>query len=93
MVTQPQALAQHFTHGLSDRIFAPVAGNGLYFGPGGAQPRLQGVGGVQYLADGALMRVRPAPPQGQGSGNAHEDEEQEEGVRHGASVTARKAPV
>lgn len=84
MIAQPQALAQHLAHGLSDGVLAPIAGNGLDFGPGGPQPRLQGVGGVQYLTDGTLMRVRPTP-QGQGGGNGHDGEKQEEqGVRHGA---------
>jgi hypothetical protein len=94
VIAQPQALAQHLAHGLSDRVLAAIAGNGLDFGPGGAQSRLQGVGGVQYLADGALMRVRPAPPQGQGGGNGRDGEKQDkQGVRHGVSVQGRKAPV
>ena len=56
MLLQPQPLAEHFAHGVPDRVVV-VAGHRLDFGPGDAQAGLQGVGGVQQLA--ATARWRP----------------------------------
>src|SRR3546814_19090474 len=54
MLLQPKALAQHFLHGLAHGVVVD-AGDGLDFGPGVAQSRLQAVGdrksGVSGMGD------------------------------------------
>src|SRR5690606_40172482 len=45
VLLQPQALPEHFLHGVADRVLA-IARYRFYLGPGGAQPVLQGVGCV-----------------------------------------------
>src|SRR3546814_8103894 len=59
MLLQPQALAQHLLHGLAHGVVV-AAGDGLDFGPGVAQSRLQAVGGVEQLGKRTLALAATA---------------------------------
>lgn len=76
VVAQPQALPQHFTHGVTDRIFSFIADDRLDLRPGGAQPRFQCIGGVQQLPHGvpALGRHPSQQQDGDpGNGDCHHE--------------------
>ena len=86
MLLQPQALAQHFLHGIPDRVHA-VPGDGFEFGPGGAQPGLELVGGVQQVADRALAAPNE-PAEGERDRNGGDGDQaghqQQKGGSHAA---------
>lgn len=75
MLLQPQPLPQHLLHRVLDRI-APAAGDCLDLGPRGPQPRLQGVGGVQYLGQGTLAAAASAAQREQQQGGQRQQQQQ-----------------
>lgn len=58
MITEPQALAEHFPHGIANRVRPLLAGDGFYFGSRGTKPGFEGIGGVQQLPDCASATAR-----------------------------------
>lgn len=82
MLLEPQALAQHFPHGIANRV-GVVPGDCLDLGAGGAQARLQGVGCVQEFAHGALAAARAAQDEQAGGSRGDGEQDQQNQGRHG----------
>lgn len=86
MLLQPQALAQHFLHGLADGV-AGAAGGGLDFGPGRPEAGFQLVGGVQELAHrtpagaGAAAQPECGGESGQGGGGDQDEDRRQGGLQ------------
>ncbi len=79
MLLEPQALAQHFMHGVADRVFV-AADNRLDLHARGAQALLQRIGGVQDLGHGTLTTATalPGAPRkggGEDSDQQHQDDD------------------
>jgi uncharacterized protein len=89
MLLQPQALAQHFMHGVAHRIFV-AADNGLDLDASGAQALLQCVGGVQHLGHGAAAVAAPLP-QMQGETRNGDGKQQQQDVDQAGDPGGRKA--
>jgi uncharacterized protein len=83
MVPQPQPLAKHLAHGVADRVVAAVAGHRLDLGPGQAQALLEGVGGVQDLADRAFAASRATPGEQCRDRQGGQQQEQDDGHGRG----------
>lgn len=63
MLLQPEALPEHFAHGVANRIFGFAAGDRLDLLAGSTQPVLQRVGGVQHATQGTRMAAAHAQGQ------------------------------
>ena len=83
MLLQPQALPQHFMHGVTHRIFI-AADNGLDLDASRAQALLQCVGRVQDLGHGAASASAPPPHlQGEARSDGGDKQQQQDGGQTG----------
>lgn len=95
MLLQPKTLAQHFVHGLLDRV-ALVACDGFDLRPRRAQPGFERIGRVEHLTDDLLAPSAAVAPQavseggyGHDDGQQGEDESHESGPDGGAASLTR----
>lgn len=88
VVAQPQALPQHLSHRLADRVGTVIAGHRFDLGARHAQAGLERVGGIEQVAHQALARRRaPAAlhePQPESGGHERGEDQGGEAGSHGA---------
>ncbi len=85
VLLQPEPLAQHFLHGVADRVLV-AAHDGLDLDPRRPQAFFKGIGRIQDLNDGILAAAAAtADGQGQSGDNGGDGEQQQDSAQTGIS--------
>jgi uncharacterized protein len=91
VLLDPQPLAEHLAQGVPDGVVL-VARNGLDFGPGGAQARLQRIRGVEQRADSPLAAAGAVTNEESEGRRDHRSEDEQQGGGH-AEIQERSGAV